>query len=67
MRLIVIDTLDTGHPGGRLGVPRLDWVAEALACETQRPTVIAMHHPPFAKLSCLLAIKNLTLSFTTSF
>jgi 3',5'-cyclic-AMP phosphodiesterase len=48
VRLIVIDTLDTGHPGGRLGVQRLDWLAEALAHETQRPTVIAMHHPPFA-------------------
>ena len=48
VRLIVLDTLDTGHPGGRLGVQRLDWLAEALARETQRPTVIAMHHPPFA-------------------
>jgi 3',5'-cyclic AMP phosphodiesterase CpdA len=48
VRLIVLDTLDTGHPGGRLGVQRLDWLADTLAHETQRPTVIAMHHPPFA-------------------
>ena len=48
VRLIALDTLHTGHPGGRLGVQRLDWLADALALETQRPTVIAMHHPPFA-------------------
>ncbi len=48
VRLIVLDTLDTGHPGGRLGVPRLDWLQDALAAETARPVVIAMHHPPFA-------------------
>ncbi|MHA6889543.1 phosphodiesterase [Ralstonia pseudosolanacearum] len=48
VRLIVLDTLDTGFPGGRLGVPRLDWLHDALAAETARPVVIAMHHPPFA-------------------
>ena len=48
VRLIVLDTLDTGHPGGRLGVARLDWLEDALAAETGRPVVIAMHHPPFA-------------------
>jgi len=48
VRLIVLDTLDTGHPGGRLGAQRLDWLARALAVQPSKPVVIAMHHPPFA-------------------
>lgn len=48
VRLIVLDTLDTGFPGGRLGAQRLDWLHDALAAATARPVVIAMHHPPFA-------------------
>lgn len=48
VRLIVLDTLDTGFPGGRLGAQRLDWLHGALAAATARPVVIAMHHPPFA-------------------
>lgn len=44
----MLDTLDTGFPGGRLGAQRLDWLHDALAAATARPVVIAMHHPPFA-------------------
>jgi 3',5'-cyclic AMP phosphodiesterase CpdA len=47
VRLVVLDTLLPGSPGGELCARRLDWLDRALA-ESQRPTVIAQHHPPFA-------------------
>lgn len=47
LRLVVIDTLQPGAPGGRLCERRLEWLDRTLAAST-RPTVIAQHHPPFA-------------------
>lgn len=47
-RLIVLDTAIGGEAvGGRLCAERLDWLAETLAEASDRPTVIALHHPPF--------------------
>jgi len=47
VRLIGLDTLVPGQPGGRLGPERLAWL-EARLCEApQRPTLVFMHHPPF--------------------
>jgi 3',5'-cyclic AMP phosphodiesterase CpdA len=46
VRLIVLDTLIPRAPGGELCPRRLDWLDRALAA-TDRPTVIAQHHPPF--------------------
>lgn len=47
LRLIALDTLIPGESGGRLCPARLDWLSDRLAEHPDRPTVIAMHHPPF--------------------
>ena len=47
LRLICLDTLVPGESGGMLCSERLDWLAARLAEAPRRPTVIAMHHPPF--------------------
>jgi len=43
--------LDTTVPNAHYGdfdAPRQEWLADALARTAPKPTVIAMHHPPFA-------------------
>jgi 3',5'-cyclic AMP phosphodiesterase CpdA len=47
VRLIGLDTNVPGEPGGRLCAERLGWLADRLAEQPARPTVIFMHHPPF--------------------
>lgn len=47
MRIIVLDTVVPMHSHGMLCSRRLNWLAERLAQAPQRPTIIAMHHPPF--------------------
>jgi 3',5'-cyclic AMP phosphodiesterase CpdA len=46
VRLVVLDTLVPGKPGGLLCARRLAWLERTLAA-SDRPTVIAQHHPPF--------------------
>ncbi|MGH6929640.1 MAG: phosphodiesterase, partial [Dongiaceae bacterium] len=48
LRLIALDTLIPGESGGRLCQARLDWLADRLEERPDRPTIVAMHHPPFA-------------------
>jgi len=48
LRVVGLDTLDEGRGGGLLCAERLDWLAATLAAAPDRPTLIAMHHPPFA-------------------
>ena len=48
LRLIALDTLLPGEAGGLLCQARLGWLADRLAEQPERPTVIFMHHPPFA-------------------
>jgi 3',5'-cyclic AMP phosphodiesterase CpdA len=43
LRIINCDTIIPGQIDGRLDV---EWVEEQLALRPERPTVIAMHHPP---------------------
>lgn len=45
-RLILLDTLDSGHVEGRLCAARLDWLDEKLS-EARGPAFLFMHHPPF--------------------
>lgn len=45
MRLIALDTLDEGKPGGVLTDVQLDWLRGVLD-EDDRPCMIFMHHPP---------------------
>ena len=47
VRLVVLDTTVPGAPGGQLCVRRLRWLDRTLG-ESNRPTIIAQHHPPFA-------------------
>ncbi len=47
LRIVVLDTVVPMQSHGALGERRLDWLAERLAEQPERPTVIVMHHPPF--------------------
>ncbi|HEX4585151.1 MAG TPA: phosphodiesterase [Burkholderiaceae bacterium] len=47
VRLLALDTVIPGQPGGRLCPQRLQWLERRLG-ESDTPTVIALHHPPFA-------------------
>jgi len=48
VRLVALDTVIPGEGGGRLCFDRLAWLDATLAAAPERPTVIIMHHPPFA-------------------
>lgn len=45
VRLIALDTSLHGRPDGALGEAQLSWLEERLE-EDNRPTLIALHHPP---------------------
>ena len=47
LRLIGLDTLVGGEPGGWLCQERLGWLAARLDEAPDRPTVLFQHHPPF--------------------
>src|SRR5258708_4735463 len=48
-RLAALDARPAlGEDGGRLCEQRLAWLAARLAEQPERPTLIMMHHPPFA-------------------
>lgn len=47
VRLVALDSLVPGAPGGRLTRRQLDWLDETLAQSPTRPAVVALHHPPF--------------------
>jgi Icc protein len=47
VRIIGLDTQVPGAPQGELCAERTRWLADRLAEAPERPTVIAMHHPPF--------------------
>ena len=46
VRLVALDTIIPGQSGGTLCEERLAWLDRALA-ESGKPTIVAMHHPPF--------------------
>jgi 3',5'-cyclic AMP phosphodiesterase CpdA len=48
LRLVVLDTTVPGEDGGSLDEGRLSWLDAALGAAPSVPTVVAMHHPPFA-------------------
>jgi len=48
LRMIALDTTVPGQPGGRLCERRLAWLEARLAEQPERPTLVMMHHPPFA-------------------
>ena len=48
IRLIALDTVVAGASHGALCEHRLAWLDRTLTAAPQQPTVVAMHHPPFA-------------------
>lgn len=47
LRVIALDSLVPGQGSGALGAGQLEWLAERLAEQPSRPTLVALHHPPF--------------------
>ncbi|GGB44488.1 3',5'-cyclic adenosine monophosphate phosphodiesterase CpdA [Roseibium aquae] len=47
LRIVGLDTHVPGQPYGELGSAQISWLDRVLG-ETERPTVIALHHPPAA-------------------
>src|SRR5204862_885664 len=48
LRLVGLDTLVTGKHHGELCADRLGWLERTLSVASTRPTIVMMHHPPFA-------------------
>lgn len=48
LRIVAVDTVIPGEPGGRLCERRLAWLEQTLSARRAAPTVVIMHHPPFA-------------------
>lgn len=48
LRIVALDTVVAGQPHGELCPGRCRWLDETLSAQTDRPTVVMMHHPPFA-------------------
>jgi len=48
LRLIMLDTLDETSGDGAFCADRADWLARTLDQAPDRPTIIALHHPPIA-------------------
>ncbi|RYG13840.1 MAG: phosphodiesterase [Caulobacteraceae bacterium] len=46
LHVIVLDTLEEGRHGGAFCALRARWLSERLAAAPDRPTLIALHHPP---------------------
>jgi Icc protein len=46
LRLVVVDSQLPGEGRGELDAERLSWLDAALSAEPDRPTVVALHHPP---------------------
>lgn len=47
VRLVMLDTLVPGAPHGELCASRLAFLERTLEQQPEKPTIIAMHHPPF--------------------
>jgi 3',5'-cyclic-AMP phosphodiesterase len=48
VRLIMLDTLVPGANHGELSDAQLGWLDRTLAAQPTKPTLVGMHHPPFA-------------------
>jgi 3',5'-cyclic-AMP phosphodiesterase len=48
VRLVMLDTLVPGAGHGELGPEQLEFLDRALAAAPDKPTIVGMHHPPFA-------------------
>ncbi len=59
LRLVSLDTVVPGKPGGHLCEERLAWLDQTLA-ESSKPTIVMQHHPPF--LTGLVRMDGMGLS-----
>lgn len=50
LQLIALDTAVTGTSAGYLCAERLTWLAGELQRHSNKPVIVAMHHPPFQTL-----------------
>jgi Icc protein len=48
LRLVVFDSVVPGQDCGRYDSPWLQWLDSELGVQPDRPTLLAMHHPPLA-------------------
>lgn len=48
LRLVCLDSTIPGAEAGSLDEGRIDWLEATLAAEREKPTVLAMHHPPLS-------------------
>lgn len=48
VRLVMLDTVVPGAGHGALCAARLEWLDRTLGAAPDKPTMIGMHHPPFA-------------------
>ncbi|UCH75922.1 MAG: phosphodiesterase [Rhodospirillales bacterium] len=48
LRIVALDTLMPGQHQGNVCVERCRWLDQRLAEQPDRPTILLMHHPPFA-------------------
>jgi Icc protein len=48
VRLVMLDTVVFGFGHGELRTDQLEWLDRILAAAPGKPTMIGMHHPPFA-------------------
>ena len=48
LRIIALDSMVPGQSAGTLCDARLAWLATQLDAAQGKPTVVALHHPPFA-------------------
>ena len=46
LRMIGLDTIIPGKPGGEMCTDRLAWLDQQLCREPDKPTLLFMHHPP---------------------
>ena len=47
VRIVVLDSTVPRQGGGLLCAARLDWLNRTLEEQSNRPTIVALHHPPF--------------------
>ena len=47
LRLVMLDDTVPGKPHGDFTAAHRDWLDSTLAVEHEKPTLVAMHHPPF--------------------
>ena len=47
LRIVAMDSTVPRKPHGELTAEQLQWLDRTLAAEPEKPTVVALHHPPF--------------------